>query len=177
MPSYFVEVWSLLGVKQNLSQAQIGLLYFRLSSLHCLFHMVVPTPNLHLPKKQSTAGEVKAVGHSTDSYIAPFNGIRIPERRKFLLVEYRIREIVALQLWNLEYSSRNPESHWRLQSRVHVPLTKTGIQYVESRIHSVESRIQDCPWFPYIRRAMINSCPCYCITMTYTDINLASQAI
>ena len=44
MPSYFVEVWSLLGVKQNLSQAQIGLLYFRLSSLHCLFHMVVTTP-------------------------------------------------------------------------------------------------------------------------------------
>ena len=62
-------------------------------------------------KKQSSAGEVKAVGHSTDSYIAPFNGIRIPEQRKFLLVEYRMREIVALQLWNLEYSSRNPESH------------------------------------------------------------------
>ena len=95
MPSYFVEVWSLLGVKQNLSQAQIGLLYFRLSSLHCLFHMVK---------------EVKAVVHSTDSYIAPFNEIRIPKRRKFLLVECRIREMGALQLWNLEYSSRNPES-------------------------------------------------------------------
>ena len=155
MPSYFVEVWSLLGVKQNLSQAQIGLLYSRLSSLHCLFHMVVSTPPPPPPppppptstsrKKQSSSGEVKAVGHSTDSYIAPFNGIRIPEQRKFLLVEYRIREIVALQLWNLEYSSRNPESHQRLQSRIHVPLTKTGIHYVESGIHSVESRIQDCP--------------------------------
>ena len=114
MPSYFVEVWSLLGVKQNLSQAQIGLLYFRLSSLHCLFHMVVttpPPPTSTSRKKQSSAGEVKAVGHSTDSYIAPFNGIRIPEQRKFLLVEYTMREIVALQLWNLEYSSRNPESH------------------------------------------------------------------
>ena len=149
MPSYFVEVWSLLGVKQNLRQAQIGLLYSRLSSLHCLFHMVVstpsPPPNSTSRKKQSSSGEVKAVGHSTDSYIAPFNGIRIPEQRKFLLVEYRIREIVALQLWNLEYSSRNPESHQRLQSRIHVPLTKTGIHYVESGIHSVESRIQDCP--------------------------------
>ena len=148
MPSYFVEVWSLLGVKQNLSQAQIGLLYSRLSSLHCLFHMVVSTPPPSTStsrKKQSSSGEVKAVGHSTDSYIAPFNGIRIPEQRKFLLVEYRIREIVALQLWNLEYSSRNPESHQRLQSRIHVPLTKTGIHYVESGIHSVESRIQDCP--------------------------------
>ena len=82
-------------------------------SLHCLFHMVVPppSPTSTSRKKQSSAGEVKAVGHSTDSYIAPFNGIRIPEQRKFLLVEYRIREIVALQLWNLEYSSRNPESH------------------------------------------------------------------
>ena len=112
MPSYFVEVWSLLGVKQNLSQAQIGLLYFRLSSLHCFFHMGVTTlPTSTSRKKQSSAGEVKAVGHSTDSYIAPFNGNRIPEQRKFLLVEYRMREIVALQLWNLEYSSRNPESH------------------------------------------------------------------
>ena len=70
-----------------------------------------PPPTSTSRKKQSSAGEVKAVGHSTDSYIAPFNGIRIPEQRKFLLVEYRMREIVALQLWNLEYSSRNPESH------------------------------------------------------------------
>ena len=38
-------------------------------------------------------------------------------------------------LWNLEYSSRNPESHWRL---------KSGIQYFESEMHGVESRIQDC---------------------------------
>ena len=104
-----------------------------------------PPPTSTSRKKKSSSGEVKAVGHSTDSYIAPFNGIRIPEQRKFLLVEYRIREIVALQLWNLEYSSRNPESPQRLQSRIHVPLTKTGIHYVESGIHSVESRIQDCP--------------------------------
>ena len=112
MPSYFVEVWSPLGVKQNLSQAQIGLLYFRLSS-PCIVSFIwwYPPPALTSGKKQSSAGEVKAVGHSTDSYIAPFNGIRIPEQRKFLLVEYRMREIVALQLWNLEYSSRNPESH------------------------------------------------------------------
>ena len=71
-------------------------------------HPLPPTSTSR--KKQSSAGEVKAVGHSTDSYIAPFNGIRILEQRKFLLVEYRMREMVALQLWNLEYSSRDPES-------------------------------------------------------------------
>ena len=54
-----------------------------------------------------------------------------------------------------EYSSRNPEYHQRLESRIQVPLKKTGIQYLESWIHSVESRIQDCPGFPYIGRAMI----------------------
>ena len=46
---------------------------------------------------------------------------------------------------NPEYSSRNPESHWRLESRIHLLLTNTGIRYLESGIHSIESRIQDCP--------------------------------
>ena len=40
--------------------------------------------------------------------------------------------------WNLEYRLRNPG----LESRVQVPLTKTGIQYLEFGIHVVESRIQ-----------------------------------
>ena len=31
-------------------------------------------------------------------------------------------------LWNPEYSSRSPESHQRLESRIQVPLTKTGIR-------------------------------------------------
>ena len=55
---------------------------------------------------------------------------------------YRIRNP---SFCNPEYSSRNPKSHWRLQSRIQLLLTNTGIQYLESGIHSIESRIQDCP--------------------------------
>ena len=61
---------------------------------------------------------------------------RIPETGNFLLVESGILEVISL--WNPEYSSRNPES--------------TGIQYLESGIHSVECRIQDCPGFFYMGR-------------------------
>ena len=46
--------------------------------------------------------------------------------------------------WNPEYSSRNSESHRRLESRIQVPLTNTGIQYPESGIRIVESRFQHC---------------------------------
>ena len=45
-------------------------------------------------------------------------------------------------LWNPKYSSRIPESHLRLESRIKVLLTGTGIHYLESGIHVVESRIQ-----------------------------------
>ena len=62
-------------------------------------------------------------------------------------------------LWNSEHSSRNPESHERLESKVpltgiQVPLTETEIQHLESRIHGVESRIQVCLGFPYIGRIL-----------------------
>ena len=45
----------------------------------------------------------------------------------------------------------NPESKFYQEKIDHsllVLLTKTEIQYLESGIHSVESRIQDCPEFP-----------------------------
>jgi len=56
----------------------------------------------------------------------------IPESVRFLLVESEIRELVACEiwnpgLWNPEYNSRNPESYKGLESRIQVPLTKTGI--------------------------------------------------
>ena len=38
-------------------------------------------------------------------------------------------------LWNPEYSWRNPESHWRLESRIQVPLTKN----LESSTWNLES--------------------------------------
>ena len=37
-------------------------------------------------------------------------------------------------IWNPEYNSKNPEYHKPLESRIQVPLTKTGIQYLESGI-------------------------------------------
>ena len=57
----------------------------------------------------------------------------------------RIRENFACGiwnpgLWNPEDSLRNPESHKRLESRIQVPLTKTGINYLESGIHGPESK-------------------------------------
>ena len=57
-----------------------------------------------------------------------------------------------LGLWNSEYNTRNPESYQRLESRIQVPFTKTGVQYLESGIHGEESRIQDYFGFPYMRR-------------------------
>ena len=77
-----------------------------------------------------------------------------PTPRKFLLMESGIWEIFPCgmenpALWNPEYSSRNPESHLRLESRIQVPLTKTGIQCVESGIHDEESRTQArMSWIP-----------------------------
>ena len=75
---------------------------------------------------------------------AQCKGIGIPESAKLCL---RIRNP---GLWNPEYSSMNPKSHEQLESRFQVPLTETGIQYLESGIHGVESRIQDCLGFPYM---------------------------
>ena len=39
-------------------------------------------------------------------------------------------------------------SFWNPESTVR----ESGIQYPESGIHSMESRIQDCPGFPYMGR-------------------------
>ena len=57
-------------------------------------------------------------------------------------------------LWNPEswasesrIQLKNPESH--LESRIQVPLTNAGIEYLESGIRGVDSRIQDCLGFPY----------------------------
>ena len=85
--------------------------------------------------------------------LAQCKGIQIPESRKFTLVESGIWEHFAHGIWNpgfwnLEYSSRNLESHYRLEFRIQVLLTNTRIRYLESGIHSAESRIQDCPGFP-----------------------------
>ena len=43
-------------------------------------------------------------------------------------------------------------SFWNPESTV----LESGIQYPESGIHSMESRIQDCPGFPYMGRVKGN---------------------
>ena len=58
--------------------------------------------------------------------------------------------------WNPQYHSRNLESQKRLPSGIQFPLTKTGIQFLESGIYGVESRIQDCLGFPYIGRKSLS---------------------
>ena len=52
-------------------------------------------------------------------------------------------------LWNpesraLESGIQLKESGIPLRIGIQIPLTKTGIKYLESRIHSLESRIQYC---------------------------------
>ena len=59
-----------------------------------------------------------------------------PESRKILRIESEM----------LDFGIRNTTS--KLESRIQVLLTKTGIEYLESGIHSVESTIQDCLGFP-----------------------------
>ena len=59
-------------------------------------------------------------------------------------------EILGFGIWNTAQGIRNPTYDWN-------PVTKTGIQYLESRIHGVESRIQDCLGFPYVRRNMAST--------------------
>ena len=44
-------------------------------------------------------------------------------------------------------------SFWNPESTV----LESGIQYPESGIHSMESRIQDCPGFPYMGRSRTTS--------------------
>ena len=61
---------------------------------------------------------------------------------------------VSFASWKGNFCLWNPKS-WALESGMQVPLTKTGIQYLKSGIHSVEWRIQDCPGFltfPYVGR-------------------------
>ena len=70
-----------------------------------------------------------------------------PESGKFLLRNS--------ESWALEYGIQLKESGILLTIRIRnrqVPLTKysVGIQYLESEIHGLESRIQDCLGFPYM---------------------------
>ena len=80
---------------------------------------------------------------SCDRMIEGFFWVWYFRFRDFYLPEYRyVRILVEFwnpELWNLESSSRNPECREQLESRMLVQLTRNP----KSRIHGVESRIQD----------------------------------
>ena len=47
---------------------------------------------------------------------------------------------------------RNPTKDWNPESKFHLKKKNTGIKCLESGIHGVESRIQDCLGLPYMVR-------------------------
>ena len=57
-------------------------------------------------------------------------------------------------------------SFWNPESTV----LESGIQYPESGIHSMESRIQDCPGFPYMGRERVP-------IVSRMSVNLIKRAI
>ena len=62
------------------------------------------------------------------------------------------------EFWNPEYNSRNtdPTNEWNPESKLRGQ--RFRYHYLESGIHGVESRIQDCPKFPYMERGDATSC-------------------
>ena len=81
---------------------------------------------------------------------APSKGIWILEAGKLLVVESGIG-ILGLRIRKTTQEIRIPK---RWESGIQVPLTKTGIQYVESGIPGLESTIQDCLGFPHMGRGV-----------------------
>ena len=81
---------------------------------------------------------------------APWKRIWIPKIGKLLLVESGIG-ILGLRIRKTTQEIRIRK---RLESGIQVPLTKTGIQYVESGIPGLESTIQDCLGFPHMGRGV-----------------------
>ena len=81
---------------------------------------------------------------------APWKRNWIPKTGKLLLVESGIG-ILGLRIRKTTQEIRIPK---RLESGIQVPLTKTGIQYVESGIPGLESTIQDCLGFPHMGRGV-----------------------
>ena len=88
--------------------------------------------------------------------LAPYKGIRNLESgiRQFYLVpvEYRI---LGLSIRNGGQGIRNPTKDWNPEFKFH--WQRSGIQYLESGIHGVESRIQDCLGCPYVGWAFVHT--------------------
>ena len=67
-------------------------------------------------------------------FLALCKGIQIPESEKVLLVK---SGILGFGIWNTAQGIGNPSKG--LESRIQIPLKKTGIKCLESGIHGVES--------------------------------------
>ena len=80
-----------------------------------------------------------------------------PQSGKFLMSNPQCGNFF---LWNPDScalksgTSKNPDPTFYSNSESKFHWQESGIQYLESGIPSVESRIQDCPGFPYIGRAV-----------------------
>ena len=89
----------------------------------------------------------------TQRDFVPCKGFRIPESRKFLRVEFAILDSgirnTAVGIWN-------PTDNWNPESKFH--WKRSGIQSLESGIHGVGSRIQDCLGSLYIWGEQVRSC-------------------
>ena len=86
---------------------------------------------------------------------------RISESRKSLLVEpnTRIREIALVEFEILGFGIRIQLKESGIPLRIGIQSPnftdkESGIQFLESGIHDVESRIQDCPGFPHMGRSI-----------------------
>ena len=79
--------------------------------------------------------------------VAPCKGIRIPESEKIWLVK---SGILGSGIRNTAQGIRNPTNDWNPESKI--SMTNSGIQYLESEIHCVESRIQNCLGFSYMEQ-------------------------
>ena len=87
-----------------------------------------------------------SVAESQTFLLAKRPSAAMSEEKRLPSAGYRIPENFACGIWNTrlgnpEYSRRKPESNQRLQSRIQVPLSKTGMRFLESGIYGMESRI------------------------------------
>ena len=97
--------------------------------------------------------ETLCIDHSAGSpgeVFAPCRGIRIPDSGKFLLVDW-FRNPGNL-LWNLESLGFGFRNTYKAG-------LESGLQYLESGIHDMESKIQDCLGFHGAKVSRVSGFP------------------
>ena len=126
-------------------------------SFHCKLGLKrlmqrLPSKIITLKLKTWSLSVPKHAGSNGYPFLGPLDDqqCHAPETGKLLLVESGIG-ILGLRIRKTTQEIRIPK---RLESGIQVPLTKTGIQYVESGIPGLESTIQDCLGFPHMGRGV-----------------------